>query len=167
MASSSAFSITPEEVRAEQDRCRDMLVGKMENMPNLVGIMGFSQGARVVAGLLLYLARVEHPVLEKIKFAIMCCATYPMLWCDGGTEGWVGNGGLGEQGRRKIQIPSLHLVGREDAWKGEAERMAREVWSEEVGREVWEFVGGHQVPLGKGDGKRVGEWVKQFLTSVE
>lgn len=36
-----------------------------------------------------------------------------------------------------------------------------------MAREVCEFGGGHQVPLGKDEGKRVGEWVKQFLMTAE
>lgn len=93
----------------------------MENMPNLIGVMAFSQGVRVLAGLLLYLARTAHPLFEKIKFAIVCCATHPPLWIDAETEEWWKNKESdGLDSTRKLRIPSLHLVGTNDAWKGEA-----------------------------------------------
>ncbi|KAH7409927.1 hypothetical protein DE146DRAFT_643347 [Phaeosphaeria sp. MPI-PUGE-AT-0046c] len=135
----------------------------MEHMPQLVGIMAFSQGARVATALLLYFARTSHPLRTRFRFAVLCCATYPPLWGDGETEAWAAADCDGGVGRRKVEVPSLHLVGSKDAWKGEAETMAREVWSDEVGKEVWIFEGGHQVPLGREDGTRVAEWVKQFL----
>lgn len=81
------FDISEVEVWQERDKVREQILGKLREMgDSVIGILAFSQGARVATGLLLYLEKlrlenkVEELLLPKLRFAVINSATYPPLY---------------------------------------------------------------------------------------
>jgi predicted esterase len=102
-----------------------------------VGILGFSQGAKLATGLLL-----EHQ-LEKgidwgdgLRFGVICNGTSPPLTYH-----------LSQEERSvKLDIPTLHLVGLLDPWRDESRRL-RSVHCQHEQAVLLEFDVGHRLPF--------------------
>ncbi|KAF3480346.1 citrinin biosynthesis oxidoreductase CtnB [Arthroderma uncinatum] len=162
MSAASSFDITEEEVNAETEKVWKHLEVQLRssNGGPFVGLMAFSQGARVATGLLLHLEekrRNECSDLPEIKFIILNNATYPPLFFD--LESWATDSADGSwaddssdrstdgrsSGERRVAIPSIHTQGLNDPWRPESEKM-RVTYFEEDCSIVMPFTGGHQMP---------------------
>jgi hypothetical protein len=156
MSASEAFDITEDEVKEETEKVRlfmeSLLLKKDGGL--FVGVMAFSQGARVAAGLLMFLEKKRREGctdFPEMKFAIVNSATYPPLYFDSGTAASPG----------KLSIPSLHLQGSSDPWKPESERM-RDEFFDPASSTVIEFTGQHQVPVAQKDTDKVVNAIRQM-----
>jgi len=97
-----------------------------------VGVLGFSQGAKLAAGLLL-----EQYVkgTKLFKFGVLLMGTSPPL-ASGLTE---------EERGTRIGVPSVIVVGKEDPWCEEGRRLFEEFWEREKATLV-ELDIGHRLP---------------------
>ncbi|KAK4067251.1 uncharacterized protein Triagg1_7694 [Trichoderma aggressivum f. europaeum] len=151
MGASLSFDITADEVRAERQKVTDLLEGallkKADGKQPFVGIMAFSQGARVATGLLLHLARMRRQGCDKyynIRFAIISNATYPPLFLDDEMP----------ETAEVLTIPTLHLHGSNDPWRPESEEMLAKFFDHESAKTIL-FEGKHQLPLLQADVDKV------------
>ncbi|KAH8896317.1 hypothetical protein GQ53DRAFT_838510 [Thozetella sp. PMI_491] len=186
-AATEGFDITDAEVRTEREKVRSMfesIFAESKDAP-FIGVMAFSQGARVATGLLQYLEKMSREGCQgwpDMKFAILCSGTYPPLLIDedantaatgeGGSvvdeqdlpaSEAVGDDTVNTVESRKLRIPSIHLHGTRDPWKTESERLAQDCYAEESST-VIQFAGGHQIPPQDIDVARVsGEILRQLL----
>ncbi|KAF5131368.1 Esterase FUS5 [Metarhizium anisopliae] len=148
MGASLSFDITTDEVNAERDKVRalleDHLLKKDDGQALFVGIMAFSQGARVATGLLMHLAQMRRrgrtDDFYDIKFAIINNATYPPLYLNDEMTA----------APERVMIPTLHIHGSNDPWRPESEHMLAEFFDLSCAT-VAGFTGKHQLPLAKDD----------------
>lgn len=137
---------TPEEETRLIDKALDGAVEKEagpQGWRNVVGVIGFSQGARLVGGLLLRqkLWQKEHPAEDNckwhFKFGLFVGGPYPPI-------------AMSEEADQKQyellkEIPTVHAWGREDHVRSGCEEM-REACDSDVCFEM-QFEGGHHMPL--------------------
>jgi predicted esterase len=170
MMAIDAFDITETEVLQERDNVRQLILNILkDNERPVVGIMAFSQGARVATGLLLYLERLGHQGklanagLPRLQFAVLSSATYPPLYLDQETEDWVRAGGLEliRSQNHKVSLPTLHLHGSVDPWRPESEKMKAEFFAETTSSVVV-FTGGHQLPVRADDASKVVSFMEKM-----
>jgi predicted esterase len=152
LSASSSFDITEEEVLAETEKVWQSLEAQLCSPGGgpFVGVMAFSQGARVATGLLLHLEkkRDQHcSGLPKIKFIIVNSATYPPLLFESESDlGDALDASLDRNSFKKVSISSIHIEGSNDPWNPESVKMREEYFDQQLST-VIPFVGGHQVPV--------------------
>jgi len=111
-----------------------------------VGVLGFSQGVRVGAGLLLEQQVRRREDGNGLAFGVFCNGTRPPL-----------TSGLSEEERREIiAFPTLHVIGLQDPWRDEGRKMFLEHFDGNLGTIV-EFDIGHRLPLLEQDTARIAE----------
>ncbi|MCJ1249020.1 hypothetical protein MMC30_006242 [Trapelia coarctata] len=115
---------------------------------HFVGVMGFSEGARVGSGLLLQQEQRELEGTQKrgdgFLFGVFLMGTSPPLLPNSSSLDAV----------QCISIPTLHIVGAEDPWQ----ELSRDLWhdySEEAVAKLIEFPIGHYLPVLREDTCRV------------
>jgi predicted esterase len=137
----------PEETRKV---INDVLADKSRNF---VGVLGFSQGAKCAAGLLLeQQLRIKRgepidPKRPGFKFGIFLNGVFPPL-----------TGILSEEEKGElIRIPSVHIIGSEDPFREESRALFQEAFDKRTAKK-WEFELGHRLPTAEKDtSKIVGE----------
>ncbi|CZT04210.1 uncharacterized protein RCO7_10825 [Rhynchosporium graminicola] len=108
---------------------------------NIVGIIGFSQGAKLGAGICLeQQIRASRTVDVKqgglVKFAVFLNSTSPPLTSSTLTA---------EEVSVLIRIPSLHVVGLQDPWRGDSEKLYGDSFDKGHSKKI-EFDLGHRLP---------------------
>jgi predicted esterase len=106
-----------------------------------VGALGFSQGAKVVAGLLLeqqVRQRKEdmEGQVEGLAFGVMFNGTTPPLAADLTDSEKV----------ERISVPSLHVIGTDDPWRGEGLELYGKHFDPKTAS-LMEFKVGHRLPV--------------------
>lgn len=152
----------PESQNHEQDQrhVRQVLREAIKNDEGdgeFVGVLGFSQGGRMAAGLLADLEEGEATGLPYWQFGVLICAGYPPLSMStsrlGGAKpkGEVdGHGPLREPGEEEIiHVPSVHVRGTLDPHLEKGRRLVK--YFDEKTRISMEFVMGHHLPAAAGD----------------
>jgi predicted esterase len=150
------FDISIEEVRRRKQVVRKMLADHLSD-ESVVGIMAFSQGARVATGVCL-----DSVLGARLKFAILIAATFPALGIDEHDDGEVSTpalefgkvdqvsgkepSGISASTRSLISIPSVHVQGTSDPWKAESARL-RDAYFVEGDADLVTFSGAHTVPV--------------------
>ncbi|KAJ4360902.1 uncharacterized protein N0V89_001471 [Didymosphaeria variabile] len=148
----------------------------------VVGVIGFSQGTRVVAGLL-KAAQIRRELLKEgkaeglewcdFKFGVSVCSSFPPPLVPVEVVEAVKKCGLDEARQKemleaKITLPAIHMLGKQDEWRWAGKLLiesAYEVESEpkdevEKGKNgVFEFVMGHHYPVQSEDTEKVANWV--------
>ena len=126
---------TPEETRIVLGRLAKERI--MKDGRGFVGILGFSQGARLATGLLL-----EQQLGKGIDwgaglaFGVICNGTSPPLTYN-----------LSQvENDTKITIPTLHLIGLQDPWRDESRKL-RSVHCDGEQAAILEFDVGHRLPI--------------------
>jgi predicted esterase len=176
-SSADYFDITEAEVKQEQEAVRQLLLSRLHDnggnsdVASFVGIMAFSQGARVATGLLLHLLEAEGlRLLPKLQFAVICCGTYPPLIVHdapspekelGQKELVGGEKRITATDGKKVTIASLHLHGSRDPWRPESERLQEECFDKSTST-VITFSGSHQIPAQDGDVAEVVQAMRQL-----
>ena len=127
----------PQTVAVLQKSLNEQLV---KDGRGFVGAIGFSQGAKVVAGLLL-----EQQVRQRREgvdgregflFGVMFNGTTPPL-----------TAGLEEEEEaERIEVPSLHVLGRDDPWREEGLQMFEKHFDPKTAT-LMEFPVEHRLPL--------------------
>ena len=124
---------------------------------DFVGVLGFSQGARMVAGLLADQEEGENEGMPDWKFAVLLCGSYPPSSLSasrkavGGTPKIVKrdeHGEIHEPGiAETIRVPSVHMRGLQDIHLEKGRRLAG-YFSDKM---EFEFDQGHHLPGAAGD----------------
>ena len=134
---------TPEETRILLSRLAKEQI--MKDGRGFVGILGFSQGARLATGLLL-----EHQLGKGIDwgagvgFGVICNGTSLPLTSELSQE----------EKEVKVAIPTLHLIGLQDPWRDES-RMLRSAYCDLEQAALLEFDVGHRLPVLAEDNARL------------
>jgi len=125
------------------DKTRDLLHDCFEKQRQkdgrgFVGVLGFSQGARVAAGLLLeqQLGKPEVGTGEGLSFGILMNGTCPPLI----------SGFSDLERKEKIHFPTLSVIGTQDPWREDGRRL----YSEHCDKDhavLLEFDIGHRLPI--------------------
>jgi predicted esterase len=110
----------------------------------VVGVLGFSQGARLAAGLLLEL-QLGGKEGEDFKFGVFLMGTAPPL-----TSNSLGD----EEKKVLITTPSVHVVGVYDPYVNESEMLFNEHFDGRTARKL-EFQVGHRLPTIEADTKMI------------
>ncbi|KAH8597966.1 serine hydrolase FSH [Bisporella sp. PMI_857] len=133
-------------------KVRDLLLAseaeqRRKDGRGFVGVLGFSQGARVASGLLL-----EQQLRGKdggeggkgLGFGVFLNGTSPVL-------GY----GLGEEERKvRLSCLTLHVVGLEDPWREESRRLLND-HCERDSAVLLEFPVGHRLPTVEEDTEKI------------
>lgn len=172
------FDITDEEVQQERAQTLQYLSDQLcvDDGAPFVGIMAFSQGARVATGLLCHLEKLKRKGssdMPDIKFAVINSGTYPPLLLDSDAdvlnnsveERLLSDGGGRSEGKRLL-LPSIHLQGSQDPWRPESERLLEDFFTKEQAT-VIEFTGGHQVPVSDNDTAKIVEAIRRLAESLK
>ncbi|KAF2845867.1 hypothetical protein T440DRAFT_459541 [Plenodomus tracheiphilus IPT5] len=163
----------------------------------VVGLIGFSQGTKVVAGLLrgleirrAMLAAGEEEVrktgswLDDILFGVSICGSYPpplipasvLAALDKVSSSSSSSSATGswtqEEKRRllekKIEIPTFHVQGTNDEWKWAGDGLIEGHYEVEEGKSVKvEWEMGHHYPVLPEESERVGGWMVEVLNKAE
>ncbi|KAI1766322.1 serine hydrolase FSH [Hypoxylon sp. FL1150] len=142
------FDIDICEVQRRRKQVRELLHSTLEK-DNVVGLMAFSQGARVATGLLL-----DEELGSKIQFALFISATFPALPVQDHISP-----------ESTISIPLVHVQGTSDPWAAEGNRL-RETYFDKGRTTLIKFSGGHTVPTTQLDARRVAMAVKKARGST-
>ncbi|KAJ4304765.1 hypothetical protein N0V90_000293 [Kalmusia sp. IMI 367209] len=145
----------------------------------VVGLIGFSQGTRVVAGLLKGSQIREALVKEgkdagglewlDFKFALSVCSSSPPLLVPPSVVDALSASGL-EEARQaevldaKVEVPTLHVLGNQDEWRWAGKLLIETVYAagEEVqaGKvSVYEFSMGHHYPVQPDHTQKLVDWM--------
>jgi len=105
---------------------------------DVVAILGFSQGGKLGAGLLLMQQlrdkNTSYPI--NFKFGVMCMSVTPPLVSK---DFW-------DRRNERILVPSLHVVGTEDEWHEESLTLFEEHFDNKNST-LLEFDIGHRLPI--------------------
>jgi len=120
---------------------------------DIVGVIGFSQGGKLAAGLF-----IEQQLREKLgkvdgvrkgfRFGVFLNATSPPMLPSGMSKE--------EMKEIIIRIPSLHVVGKEDTFKKEGEMLFNDHFDHERSKLI-EFEVGHRLPTEEADTAKIAE----------
>ncbi|KAF2744864.1 hypothetical protein M011DRAFT_428592, partial [Sporormia fimetaria CBS 119925] len=140
----------------------------------VVGVVGFSQGTRVVAGILkgvqlrgaLREEGGEGEWLDGIKFGMSVCASYPPPLLPEVVVSALDK--LGDEERKekmeeKIKMPTLHVQGKQDEWAWAGEALIKGFYDEGES-EVLELDMGHHYPVAVEENERIARWVVDVWT---
>ena len=115
---------------------------------HFVGVMGFSEGARVASGLLLQQEQQELEGKQKREngflFGIFLMGTSPPLMPNSPSL----------DGVQRISIPTLHVLGTDDPWR-ESSRRLWQNYSEPAFARLIELPAGHHLPVPAEDTRQV------------
>jgi predicted esterase len=117
---------------------------RLKDGRGFVGVLGFSQGARVAAGLLLQQQLKISEVGEGLCFGVFMNGTRPPLTY-----------GLSEQEQvQRIALPSLSVLGKADPWREDGRKLFSDHCDEKQAV-LLEFDVGHRLPLLEEDTKQL------------
>lgn len=116
-----------DEFARQKETAMELLKMYVQQTGPYAGIVGFSQGARAAASVLLEQQR--QPFVNYNMFGVFLCGTYPLFVPDD----------------VKITAPTVHVIGLFDPWKPASEALVEQC-SEQSTRKVVRFPGGHHLP---------------------
>ena len=124
---------------------------------DFVGVLGFSQGARMAAGLLSDQERGDSEGMPDWKFGVLLCGSHPpysLRACRAPLDGLEDKAGDDQYGpiatpgaEDMISVPSVHMRGLRDKHLERGRRLARH-FSDKM---EFEFDQGHHLPGSAGD----------------
>lgn len=139
----------------------------------IVGLIGFSQGTRVVAGLLKgteirrALGEQDRKDLDWLDFdfALSVCGSYPPPLLPSSMLAALESSSIPPAKQTalvqsKIAIPTLHVQGAQDEWAWAGKLLIEGTYASDEGTsEVSEFTMGHHYPVQAEDTERIKSWV--------
>jgi len=149
------------------------------NGGRVVGLVGFSQGTKVVAGLLRG-AQIRRQLgargedwLGSFQFALSVCPSYaPPLVPQGVLKlpEFVGKSEEEKEGllKDKIKLPVLHVLGEQDEWKWAGEGLIDghfEVGDGMTAVETWQM--GHHYPQKPEESVQIKDWLVEQLRVLD
>jgi len=115
---------------------------------DFVGVMGFSQGAKLASGLLFeqQLAKKKSPGIGGFKFGVLLCGTSPPLTSALAVE----------EKTEIISIPAVHVVGLQDPWRDSSREMFEKYFDKESSKKL-EFDIGHHLPSAENETAKIAD----------
>ncbi|KAF2264872.1 citrinin biosynthesis oxidoreductase-like protein CtnB [Lojkania enalia] len=167
MKRGEASSVMPQEV---ESLIRNTVTEVFNEGGKVVGLIGFSQGTRVVAGLL-KACEIRKEIGGEAEgwmdfgFALSVCGSYPPPLIPLSAVKLLSSASLSDEEKKalregKIQIPTLHLQGKQDEWEWAGKLLIDGVY--EAGEDkskVLELEMGHHYPTLPEDTERVKDWI--------
>jgi predicted esterase len=147
-----------------------------QNGGRVIGLIGFSQGTKVVAGLL----RASELRAELVgtgqmqadeedwcdfKMGISVCGSYPPLLMPPFIAARVAEDKMLKE---KITTPAFHVQGKQDEWMWAGQGLIEKHY--EMGEGMSEVVTwdmGHHYPVQPEESERIAEWMVKVLKKVE
>ncbi|KAM5344959.1 hypothetical protein ACJ41O_010821 [Fusarium nematophilum] len=120
-------TLPPDSKREEEDDAIAYIKSFMIQHGPFAGILGFSQGARATASILLEQQR--QPFAHNALFGVFFCGTFPPFVPE----------------TPEIKIPTVHVLGLSDPYLEEGEVLLSHCTQQSV-RRVIKFNGGHHMP---------------------
>ncbi|KAL8674453.1 MAG: hypothetical protein Q9168_001118 [Polycauliona sp. 1 TL-2023] len=143
----------------DEDKVRPLLRQRMaDDGGTFVGVLGFSQGARLALGLLHEKQQNRPDAFHRFGFGVFICGTYPPLGLSSSlfpvtptaqfeSQYWE------QQHERILNIPTVHVMGSKDPFLYKSRLLAR--CSEPASTTVMEFAMGHALPAVAADTQRL------------
>ncbi|KAF2183164.1 citrinin biosynthesis oxidoreductase-like protein CtnB [Zopfia rhizophila CBS 207.26] len=142
----------------------------------VVGLIGFSQGTRVVAGLLKgaeirqKLGRQEEDWLD-FRFALSVCGSYPPPLIPPSITKLLSSVEEGERKKimeEKVRMPTLHLQGKQDEWEWAGKMLIEGVYEMGEGMtKVMECEMAHFYPVLQEENEGIRDWVLDTWRTLE
>lgn len=142
---------TPEERAVEEqvvtEKLEEAFAQEADRGAPFVGVMGFSQGARVAAGILLrkQSGELKH---QHLRFGVLLAGTYPPL-CQ------PTHAGACDQ---PIRIPTVHMHGSDDAYLAQGNTLLAKSCDPNTAS-LMVFEGGHHLPTSPNDTRRLADMI--------
>lgn len=150
----------------------------------VIGLIGFSQGTKVIAGLLrgseirrALVARGEKVDAETdwcdFEIGLSVCASYPPPLVPPSISTLLQSSSLSEDERaallgKKIETPVFHVLGKQDEWKWAGENLIAQHYELEKGQgELVEWEMGHHYPVAPEESERIRDWILRVWGKVE
>lgn len=143
----------------DQQRVRAVLrkaIAEDAGIGEWVGVLGFSQGGMMTAGLLADQEEGEETGLPEWQFGVLLCASYPPLSLSRARGHMMQKGTVDEHGEVRepeekeiLHTPSVHVRGRLDPHFEKGRRLAK-FFDKDTSFHL-EFVMGHHLPGAAGD----------------
>lgn len=145
----------------------------------VVGLIGFSQGTKVVAGLLRG-AQIRRQLgargedwLGSFRFALSVCGSYPPPLVPSGVLKLPEMAGKSEEERErlrseKITAPVLHVQGQQDEWKWASDGLIQGHYAVGEGMSVveqWDM--GHHYPQKPEESEKMKDWLVEQLRILD
>jgi len=149
----------------------------------VVGLIGFSQGARVVAGVLRGLelrqalgskAGEQGAWVDSMQFGVTVCGSWPPPLVPASILRALDESGIPDEEKemllgRKIAVPAFHAVGKQDEkgrWTSKA--LIEGHFEVETGKScVEECEMGHQYPVAREETEKIRNWIVGVLSKTE
>ncbi|KAH6633152.1 serine hydrolase FSH [Boeremia exigua] len=174
-----AGTSTPELSKEVEKLVREAVQRVTTGGGRVVGLVGFSQGTKVVAGLLRG-AQIRREVgargedwLASFHFALSVCSSYAPPLLPLGVLKLPEVQGLGEEEREalkkeKIAAPVLHVLGEQDEWRWAGEGLIKGHFEVADGKskvEVWDM--GHHYPQKPEESEQMKDWLVEQLRILD
>ncbi|EKD16727.1 uncharacterized protein L3040_001466 [Drepanopeziza brunnea f. sp. 'multigermtubi'] len=126
---------------------------------HFVGIMGFSQGGQTAAATCLEQQVVAAKVGRgRIGFGVFLNSTSLPVTAGSGVDG--------DGDRQLIGLPSLHVVGLQDPWREDGERLWQKYFEKDKAKKV-EFDVGHRLPTRQEDTEVIAREIKRLYEETK
>ncbi|KAG9239134.1 putative ovarian cancer-associated gene 2 protein like protein [Amylocarpus encephaloides] len=148
-------NVMPPETRQQVLRALEYLDEEREagEMGEVVGFLGFSQGAKLGAGLLWEQMVQTSESKWNFKFGVMCNGIAPPM-CE-----------VREEDKSlRITTPTLHVVGQEDTWR-ESSRKLYDQYFDKSTSNKFEFPIGHRLPTADDETKKIADEILRIWQS--
>jgi hypothetical protein len=138
----------------------------------VVGLLGFSQGTKVVAGLLRASelrdkSSAETAYLDFV-FGISLCGSFAPPLFPRSVAGMLRAEGREGELKGKIQVPTFHVLGNQDQWKWAGKTLIEGCYKVGEGLSVvreWEQ--GHVHPVQKEDNEEIARWMVETMKKAD
>tara|TARA_R110002003_G_scaffold722_7_gene21386 strand:- start:41419 stop:41952 length:534 start_codon:yes stop_codon:yes gene_type:complete len=132
----------------------------------VVGLIGFSQGTKVVAGLLRgseirrALGLADGTEWCDFSFALSVCGSYPPPLFPPGIMKHISSEQKTALLAAKIGTPAFHVQGAQDEWNWAGQGLIDKYYDVGEGKsEVVEWDMGHHYPVAAEESQRIGDWM--------
>ena len=143
----------------DEDKVRPLLKKKMaDDGGNFVGVLGFSQGARLALGLLHEKQENRAEAFNQFGFGVFICGTYPPLGLSSSLFPITPTAQFESQYWDKkhdsiLNIPTVHVMGSRDPFLHKSRLLSQ--CSDPASTTIMEFAMGHAFPAAPADTQRV------------
>lgn len=125
----------------------DFIIQKLATVNNAEGMLGFSQGAGMVAKTLQHIRKMQQSLPPHVKFVILIAGVEPV--------------NTGSEDEEPLDIPSLHLIGTQDSLMPRSKKLLEHFREEK--RTVLYHNEGHNVPsMRTGLYPEIAAWIASY-----
>ena len=153
------------EIKEEAENVLETIMEEVEREGPFVGVIGFSQGTRIVAGLLLreqFLNSGNDGSACGFRFGVLAGASYPPVRIPfrhtRDSSRASGDDDTTDHNHALIHIPTIHVQGIQDFVLLQSRRLL-EHYCDVQSTTLLEFEGGHHLPVSLEDNKKLADMI--------